>query len=370
MLNEKAFVFIIFGLFAKIRGFYFMKRGKLFIWLFFSTLLCGCGGTDNKVEDRIVTTAPNNEIKPIKFDIQRFEKDLFEIKSETFTADTNKLYYKYGSFFDLFCSQVIRLGNRNQPIFKQNLLHFIEDPDVSELQKEITKQFPDIKEWNEKAGMAFGRYHAAFPDSSIPKIYAINSALNYNIVIGDSCLAIGLDMYLGEDFKFYKWRQFEKYKTEKMTKNLILSDLVRGFCLATFDMKAPQQDLVSWMIYHGKILYLTQQLLPEESKENILTYNLSQLKWCEEHESDIWAHFIERKIFFSSDFKLRMDYINDGPFTKGFPKEAPARVGVWLGLQIVNSYMLKHPDVTLPQLMNNQDLHQIFNQSGYKPNRK
>ena len=115
---------------------------------------------------------------------------------------------------------------------------------------------------------------------------------------------------------------------------------------------------------------LTQQLLVEESKENILTYTPQQLKWCEEHESDIWAHFMERKIFFSSDFQLRLDYINDGPFTKGFPKEAPSRVGVWLGVQIVNSYMVKHPDVTLQQLMNNQDLHQIFNQSGYKPNKK
>jgi hypothetical protein len=347
-----------------------MKQSKLFIWLIFSTLICGCGGNENKVEDRIAATETANKIKPLPVDILRFENDLFAIKSETFTQDTSNLYKKYGDFVDLFCSQIIRLGNRNQPIFKQNLLHFIEDPDVTELNKEVQKQFPDVKEWNAKAGMAFGRYHAAFPDSSIPQIYTMNSALNYNIVIGESCLAIGLDMYLGEGFKFYKWKQFEKYKTEKMRRDLIMSDLIRGFCLATFEMNAPQQDLVAWMVYHGKILYLTQQLLVEESKENILTYTPQQLKWCEEHESDIWAHFMERKIFFSSDFQLRLDYINDGPFTKGFPKEAPSRVGVWLGVQIVNSYMVKHPDVTLQQLMNNQDLHQIFNQSGYKPNKK
>jgi len=347
-----------------------MKLSKVFIWLIFSTLFCGCGGTEKKVEDRIEKSVSGNEIKPLKIQIQRFENDLFAIKAETFTADTAKLRNKYGDFFDLFCSQIVRLGNKNLPIFKQNLLHFIEDPDVKELYQAVNKQFPDVSELNKKLSFALGRYHAAFPDSSIPKIYTMMSALNYNVAIADSSLAIGLDMYLGEDYKFYKWRQFEKYKIEKMRKELILSDLLRGFCLATFEMKAKEQDLVSWMIYHGKILYLTQQLIPEESKENILTYNPAQLKWCEEHESDIWAHFIERKIFFSSDFKLRTAYINDGPFTNGFPKESPARVGVWLGLQIVNSYMLKYPDVTLPELMNNQNLHQIFNQSGYKPDRK
>jgi len=347
-----------------------MKRVKLFIWLIFSTLICGCGGTENKVEDRIEATVASNQIKPFAIDIQRFENDLFAIKSETFTIDTAKLFKKYGNFFDLFSSQIIRLGSRNEPIFKQNLLHFIEDPDVNELYKEVKKQFPDVNEIKEKAGTAFGRYHAAFPDSCIPKIYTMMSALNYNIAIADSSLAIGLDMYLGESFKFYKWRQFEKYKIEKMRKDLIMSDMLRGFCLATFEMKAMQQDLISWMIYHGKILYLTQQLIPEESKENILSYNTAHLKWCEAHESEIWAHFIDQKIFFNSDFKLRTAYINDGPFTNGFPKESPARIGVWLGFEIVNSYMFKHPDVTLPELMNNQNLHQIFNQSGYKPNKK
>ena len=347
-----------------------MVRSKVFIWLIFSTFICGCGGSENKVQDRIEITEKGDKIEALPIDIQRFENDLFSTKSASFTEDTTKMYKKYGNFFDLFSSQIVRLGNKNEPIFKQNLLHFLEDPDVKELYLEVNKQFPDVKELNQKLGLAFGRYHTAFPDSVIPKIYTMVSALNYNIAIADSSLAIGLDMYLGENYKFYKWRQFEKYKVEKMRKELIMSDLLRGFCLATFEMKATQQDLISWMIYHGKILYLTQQLIPEESEENILTYNSAQLKWCEDHEAEIWAHFIERKVFFSSDFKLRTAYINDGPFTNGFPKESPARVGVWLGFQLVNSYMFKHPDVTLPQLMNTQNLHQIFNQSGYKPDRK
>ena len=49
-----------------------MKLLKLFIWLIFSTLICGCGGTENKVEDRIEATVPENQLKPLKVDIERF----------------------------------------------------------------------------------------------------------------------------------------------------------------------------------------------------------------------------------------------------------------------------------------------------------
>jgi hypothetical protein len=95
-----------------------------------------------------------------------------------------------------------------------------------------------------------------------------------------------------------------------MRKDLIMSDMLRGFCLATFEMKAMQQDLISWMIYHGKILYLTQQLLPDTKEHSIFGSTEAQLNWCEKNEGKIWGHFIDRKLFYSTDFKDQVNYIN------------------------------------------------------------
>jgi len=60
-------------------------------------------------------------------------------------------------------------------------------------------------------------------------------------------------------------------------------------------------------------------------------------------------------------------FIDDGPFTAPFTEDSPARTGAWLGWQIVRSYMKKHPDVKLPELLRNQDYQGILNQSGYQP---
>jgi hypothetical protein len=59
--------------------------------------------------------------------------------------------------------------------------------------------------------------------------------------------------------------------------------------------------------------------------------------------------------------------MQDGPFTKGFDAEAPARLGEWIGWQIVSAYMDKNRKVTLKQLLQNNDSQLILNQSGYKP---
>jgi hypothetical protein len=65
-----------------------------------------------------------------------------------------------------------------------------------------------------------------------------------------------------------------------------------------------------------------------------------------------------------------VNYINDGPFTPGFTKDTPPKMGVWLGLQLVKTYMSKHPDFTIPKLLSTKNAHTLFNESGYKPVKK
>jgi hypothetical protein len=60
-------------------------------------------------------------------------------------------------------------------------------------------------------------------------------------------------------------------------------------------------------------------------------------------------------------------FIDDGPFTASFTEESPARTGVWLGWQVVRSYMKQHPEVKLTDLMDNKDFQGMLNQSGYQP---
>jgi uncharacterized protein YjaZ len=59
--------------------------------------------------------------------------------------------------------------------------------------------------------------------------------------------------------------------------------------------------------------------------------------------------------------------MNDGPFTAEVTQDSPGRLGVWVGWRIVDSYMRNNKDVTLCELMNENDAQKILEQSYYKP---
>lgn len=59
-------------------------------------------------------------------------------------------------------------------------------------------------------------------------------------------------------------------------------------------------------------------------------------------------------------------YMKPAPFTAFFGENAPALIGTWMGTCIVSSYMKKHKDVSLQQLLETTDYHRMLQESGYK----
>jgi uncharacterized protein YjaZ len=96
-------------------------------------------------------------------------------------------------------------------------------------------------------------------------------------------------------------------------------------------------------------------------------YTKEQLEWCIKNESNIWAFFIEQKLLYSTVVQQYIKYISDGPTTNGLPKESPAKIGAWIGWQIVKAYMNNNPAITLEQLLKEKDAQKILNNSNYKP---
>jgi hypothetical protein len=347
-----------------------MRGIQVLFWGILLTLFISCGGSTES--DSLTPLRVNNsekEAPQLIVPINRFDQALFKIQKDSFTADTINVYRQFGSFLDLFASQIIRVGNKSFPLFRENLLGFTNDPDIQSVYKEVQRQFTDLSAEEADLSTAFTRFHLAFPDTFIPRIYSMISGFSYNIVIADSALGIGLDMYLGDSCKFYQLLALPQYKIDRMNRQQMVPDIIRGFLMSTFELNMKENDLISRMIYEGQLMYLIAQLLPTYENARILAYSKSQLEWCKENEGKIWAHFIDKKLFYSTDFNNEVAYVSDGPFSKGFPKEAPARIGVWLGYSIVQSFMKTHPEITINELMEMHDAHQLFNNSGYKPTR-
>lgn len=330
------------------------------ILLFFLTvqLLTSCT-PENKHH---IAVPKENILLPVK----RFEQDLFSQQYFDSMA-VKKFRNEYGRFFDLYCGSMIQLPNLNDAVLASNLNQYTHDKYIREVFEESQKKYKETSEIIPELDDMFKHYHHYFPEKVIPQIVTYIAPFNYNVMTMDSTLGIGLDMYLGADYKYYASLELPHYMTRKFRQEYIASDCIKGWFQSEWDVPSNANDMLSNMIYQGKLLYFSQLMAPEMNDTLRIGFSAAQLKWCVENEAKIWSFFIEQKLLYSKTPGIYMKFINDGNSTNGFPKEAPAKLGCYIGWQIVQSYMESNHTVELEQLLDNNNAQNILSNSKYKP---
>ena len=125
--------------------------------------------------------------------------------------------------------------------------------------------------------------------------------------------------------------------------------------------------LLSEMIFYGKAYYFAQMLMPNTPDSLIAGYSDQEIADLELNQTSIWRHFIEKSLFYETDFLKKKRYIGERPRTYEISKKCPGRIGRWLGWKIVQFYAYHNKNVTLSALMNSKDAYRIFHESNYKP---
>ena len=286
---------------------------------------------------------------PIDLKVERFDKLFFESSPK----ELEKLKAEYPFFFPEGNDDSVWIAKMQNPLWR-------------ELYTEVQKKYSNFEPINKELTTLFKHIKYYFPETKKPRIITVISEMDYNnkVICTDSLVIISLELYLGKDHKFY---QFPKYLKQNFEERQMLPDVVSSF---SFPKIAPVTDktLLSQMIYFGKQLYLKDLLLPDYNDADKMGYTPQQVTWCEENESYMWRYFLENEILYSNDQKLNNRFVNPAPFSKFYleiDNESPGRVGVWLGWQIVRSFMDKN-EVSLKEMLK-MDAKEIFEKSKYKP---
>ena len=108
-------------------------------------------------------------------------------------------------------------------------------------------------------------------------------------------------------------------------------------------------------------------MFPNSSDSLKIGFTSDQMLWCIKNEKQMWNYLIEKKLLFSTDYMTINKHINPAPFTSGYPKESPGRASIWLGWKIVDAYMERNSDLTLKNLMLDDDYQKILSESRYEP---
>ena len=325
-------------------------------------LLSGCGG--NKLDVDI------SEIKTAPLKVRRLDQDLFSLNGPDFEAKSNEIKARYGAYYERYLSAfalINRKGSRDS-LYKLSVLKFIYDKDIGETHQYIQKLYPDskINEIGAEVNACVKRFAYHFPKRKLPtQLVTCLSGWNYAFGYTDSTLAISLDMYLGDTAKFYEMLRFPQYLTKKMNEHYILPDLARGWLLMEFDTTL-ENSLIAHTVFWGKIFYGVNALLPRANDSLIIGYTGKQLKYCHDYEKSLWSYFAEKNRLYENSRQNVHELTSDGPFSGAISKECPPRIAMWVGWQIVKSYMKNNDKVSLEQLMK-EDASKVLNKSKYRP---
>lgn len=322
----------------------------------------------------IVSTACSRN--PLKIDVSRIDltlrvgrldQDLAKVNSENIQTILPGLQKKYGSFFEVYSREILGIGGSRDSLYENYLLTFLKDSSFVGPRFYADSLFNNFEPFVNQLELAFKHYKYYYPDQLVPTIFTYLSGFNQSVVTTPDIVGISLDKYLGYHCRFYRQLGIPEYKRRNMHPQKIVYDAIYGFASQKFEYQGNTENLVSSMIHQGKLLHFLDAMIPEGPDSLKIGYTKDQLNWCKMHETEMWNYLIERKMLFSGDRMELVRFINQAPFTTHFGQKSPGRTGVWIGWQIVRSYLKKNPQVTLKALMEEDDYHKILNESGYSP---
>lgn len=338
-----------------------MKKNGLFIIILLLTLY-GCRNNPLEVDVSSVKTHP--------LQLQRLENDLFALEPNNFESASAAIKAKYGNYYEHYLMGFLSRKGTADTSYKSAVLNYTHDRDVRRAYRDVKALYPDSKlqALMPQVDECVKRFHYYFPEKALPtRLVTCTSGWNYAFACMDSALVLSLDMYLGDTSVFYTMLRYPQYQVRRMNSAYILPDLARGWLLTEFDNSAAQNILLNHTIFYGKLYYAINALLPEAHDSLLIGYTGQQLGYCREYEKKLWGYFAEKNRLYENNLQTVRELTGEGPFTGAISKDCPPRIAMWVGWQIVKSYMRNNEKVTLNELMHETNAQKILNKSKYRP---
>lgn len=302
--------------------------------------------------------------------VQRFEQELFQVDTNNLIPSLQKLNNKYDYFANLYFSEIMgfkRLQDTTMA-YAAIIPEFITYPTIKELYDTCQLVYGDfdVVEKDFKKALQFHKYY--FPNKPTPVVTTFISEYGIGAAtIGEEQIIVGLDMFLGADYQpyYYPEVQLPNYITRTMNQQHIVPKAMEALAREIVGQNNGLR-LIDKMIQNGKVLYILDLLQPHVDDYIKLGITEEQAKWLPNNEAEMWKTvFIER--LYDKDIKKLQGLVEVAPTSPGMPPESPGNAGSWVGWQIIKAYMDNNPNITLEQLLQEQDAQKILTASRYKP---
>lgn len=298
------------------------------------------------------TTYPKVDAIPIPFTMHRFDQEFANLNAK----NLQKIKQKYPYLFPKKFPDSVWIKRAKDTL-------------QIEIQNEVDRVFGDFEKEKGELRKLFQHIRYYFPEVRLPKkVITVISDIDYKnkIVLRKDLLILSLDNYLGSSHYFYK--DIQVFLKKNFEKAQLTTDIATAFAKKIVPLPK-DRSFLSNMIYYGKTIYLQHLFLPYQSSWRTFGYSQNEWNWAIRNEKEIWRYFIDRQLLYSTDRNLASRFLYPAPFSKFYlekiDREAPDRIGQYIGWRIVNDYM-KNNNLNLGSLLK-INAEKLFKTSQYKP---
>lgn len=302
----------------------------------------------------------HENLEPQEIVVKKYNDALFSIDTANFAEGLKSIKEDY---------QVFLGGDLDNAEAVDYLKDFATDTFCIRLNDMVQKKFSDDKKLKNEIKSVYQRLNYYYPGIEIPETYFYVSGVDHSmpsVMIQPGSVLVSMDYYLSNEDKIYDYIGMPRYRSLRCQPSYITRDIAQAFYDNYFAVPAPKKDVLSEMINVGKQLYFIEAMNPALPDSVLLGYSSRQTQWACQYEGEIWASLVGNDMLYPNDIMTFRSLFGDAPFTQMFSNESPGRLGEFIGLQIIRSYMT-HNDISLQDLLRNNDVQQIFQNSQYKP---
>lgn len=335
-----------------------MQSNKYYI---LTSLICLIVFTACSEKDKFCEEAPNISNVELSIPLNNLADDMVKLDNKNDAMD----FIQENPFVADYFFERRRYGADS--IVASSMVNIFSNPAYKDtLYQQVKKAFGDFTDLKAEFEQAFKYYKHYYPEVAVPALEIVLAGLQKDLFVSDSLISIAADYFLGPDAAYvpngvpeYILMRYEKEYIVPMTMLLLTQK--------QNDTDQSDQTLLADMVFYGKSYYMTKMTIPCTPDSLLIGYTAKEMKDINKNEHIIWANFLENDLLYETSHFMKNKFIGERPKTFEISQQCPGRIGIWVGWQIVESYMKNNPEVTLQELMENTDAQKIFSLSKYKP---
>lgn len=187
------------------------------------------------------------------------------------------------------------------------------------------------------------------PGLKIANVYGIASPYMQSVIVCDSTVLVALNHYLGSDYPGYE--TMPSYVRDGKTPSRLPADVAEAVVRVRYPYTPVEGTLLERMLYEGAVAQVVANAAGSDG--DALGYDTTDLDNAGRRLKEAWQALASDGLLYSTADSEISRLVSPAPFSRVGSIELPAKIGRYIGLQIIRSYIKNHPGTKPVTLLGN-----------------